>query len=72
MKEIKTDAEGYPVWQERLAWKVADFWWEFVGAIEDFGKAGWELLTTPFMIALTGFAAGLFVISAMGTWWWGW
>jgi hypothetical protein len=72
MKEIKTDAEGYPVWSERFAWKVFGFWWEFVEAIEDCGKAAWELLENPFMILFVVLGLGAFVISAMGTWWWGW
>lgn len=68
MKEIRTDADGYPVWQERLAWKVEGFWWEFVESLELMFFEGIGLLKNPFMILLVV----AFAISAVGTAWWGW
>jgi hypothetical protein len=72
MREIKTDADGVPVWYERLGWKAQDFLWDFVSDLEEFGKAGIELAKNPFMILLLVFGGTAFAISAMGTWWWGW
>lgn len=73
MKEIRTDAEGVPVWQERFAWWVQDFCWEFVEALEDYAKALWFLLTNPIMATVLIIGGVAFAISAMGTWWWwGW
>jgi hypothetical protein len=64
--------EGMPSRLTVFSWKVCNVWWEFIEAIEDCGKAAWELLKNPFMILFVVLGLGAFVISAMGTWWWGW
>lgn len=72
MREIRTKEDGTPCWEWRLAWKIEEFFWDFIEALEDYTKALWHLLTNPAMALFLGFMTGLFVISVMGTKWWGW
>lgn len=54
MKEIKTDAEGNPVWQERFWWKVEELWCDLVEAFEDIWVGLVAILTNPLWWALLG------------------
>lgn len=63
MKEIKTDAEGNPVWQERFRWKIEELWWDLIDGFEWVWKGVVDIVVNPLWWALVVVLSGLLYLA---------